>query len=190
MSRVNSKGFSLVELLVALAIIVVTVSMVSIGIGVLSSADSKAAVEIIRSELELERINSQAISEDFYVKISNEDKGIVVYSYRNGSLLYTKKLGSRIGINLSFTDADNTTTKELEKGDSLYIMFSKESGAVSVFNLNGSVINETQSLDGISYIRTKIDGGTNYQDNNIITFIIKGRKTNKLTLYTKTGLFK
>lgn len=190
MKKMDMKGFSLIELLITLAIMLVVISGSAAFLSTLVNANEQRAVNSLKSEVEMLRSNTLSIDNSYYIEITNKEGIIYINSYKNGDLMDSTKLGSRISLSISFTEGDTSTGFALSKGTSLFIEFDKSKGSVKSLNYGGSVVNSTEDVNGSSVYYITFTGGTNLIENSFINFNIKGRKTKSLLLYLKTGIFK
>ncbi|SDN17122.1 type II secretion system protein [Lachnospira pectinoschiza] len=190
MKKMDMKGFSLIELLITLAIMLVLISGSAILMSTLVNANEQRAVNSLKSEVEMLRTNTLSIDNSYYIEITNKEGIIYINSYKNGDLMDSTKLGSRISLSISFTEGDTSTGLTLSKGTSLFIEFDKSKGSVKSLNYGGSAVNSSEDVNGTRVYYITFTGGTNLIENSFINFNIKGRKTKSLLLYLKTGLFK
>lgn len=190
MKKMDMKGFSLIELLITLAIMLVVISGSAAFLSTLVNANEQRAVNSLKSEVEMLRSNTLSIDNSYYIEITNKEGIIYINSYKNGDLMDSTKLGSRISLSISFTEGDTSTGLAISKGTSLFIEFDKSKGSVKSLNYGGSAVNSTEDVNGSSVYYITFTGGTNLIENSFINFNIKGRKTKSLLLYLKTGIFK
>ena len=185
MKKMDMKGFSLIELLITLAIMLVVISGSAAFLSTLVNANEQRAVNSLKSEVEMLRSNTLSIDNSYYIEITNKEGIIYINSYKNGDLMDSTKLGSRISLSISFTEGDTSTGLALSKGTSLFIEFDKSKGSVKSLNYGGSVVNSTEDVNGSSVYYITFTGGTNLIENSFINFNIKGRKTKSLLLLCK-----
>lgn len=126
--KLNS-GMTLVELLVALAIIAIMTAVAVIGIGILSSGDSKKASGALRNALSEVRTSTLSIEASWEAVIRNNDGEYEAVILKDGSETEEYELGKRIDI--TFFDSKTANEHTLNEGDELIITFSKSSGSVS-----------------------------------------------------------
>lgn len=187
--KLNKKGFSLIELIAAIAIIAIVTSIIAIGITSIYNGDSIKARDNIKSSIELLRTNTMAIAADYYIEITNSNGKIIMKTYKNGQEYETKNLGSRISINLEYEIDDVVNTRKLDEEESVFIKFDRKKGSVLNFNLDGEVILTDNSIGDVQITESSFSGGINIETVQSVTFYIKGRKTKALILYLQTGLF-
>lgn len=126
--KLNS-GMTLVELLVALAIIAIMTAVAVIGIGILSSGDSKKASGALRNALSEVRTSTLSIEASWEAVIRNNDGKYEAVILRDGSETEVYELGKRIDI--TFFDSKAAVEHTLNDGDEIAVKFSKSSGSVS-----------------------------------------------------------
>lgn len=133
MKKNRSKGFSMIELIIVVAIIGIFSALATLGFGYLQSGNVKSAARNIDATLSKLKLDTM-----------KQNKQPVMYIYKKGSDYYmhcTAKtfsipsgtgdtaVGQKIGNhNVKITAFDGTTTKELNTGDSFQITFNKGSG--------------------------------------------------------------
>ncbi len=162
----NNKGFSLVELIVTIAIMVTLVTIVSGSIVTLYKARTKTAAEKVGGIISQCKINSlSGIANYMELSYDSDSKAYACRLFKNDGELYkTEEIGnSFIGIT-----ADGTTIAD---GRKLYISFASGSGAVEMFEVSTGItgIDKTENLDP-SY-----------------DIVFSSGNTHKITLYTMTG---
>ena len=124
-----NNGMTLVELLVAVAIIAIVTAVGVIGIGILSSGDSKKASGALRNALSEVRTSTLSIEADWEAIIRNKDGKFEVAILKDGSEEDLYELGTRIDI--TFLDSKASIEYTLNDGEELRIAFNKSSGSVS-----------------------------------------------------------
>lgn len=125
--KLNS-GMTLVELLVAIAIMAVMTTATVIGIGILTSGDSKKASGTLRNALNEVRTSTLSIEASWETVIRNTGDEYEVAILKDGQETEVYELGSRIDI--TFYDSKTGGENVLEDGDELTITFNKSSGSV------------------------------------------------------------
>ncbi len=162
----NNKGFSLVELLVTIALMIALVSVVTGSIVTLYKARTKSASEKVGGIMSQCKINSLSGIAN-YMELSYDDEAneyVCRLFKNNGEIYKTEQIGN------SFVDivANGTSIRD---GQKLYISFACGNGAVEMFEVGDGIteITKTESLD-LSY-DIVFSSGTAY----------------KITLYTMTG---
>lgn len=131
-----NNGMTLVELLVALAIIAIVTAVSVIGIGILSSGDSKKASGALRNALSEVRTSTLSIEASWEAVIRNNDGKYEVAIFKDGSETDVYELGKRIDI--TFFDSKTATEYTLNDGDELLVVFNKSSGSVSKISYQGN----------------------------------------------------
>ncbi len=175
----KNKGFTLMELLIVVAIMAIMTGLTIIAVSILATGDSKKASKNLLNELEALKVDTMSIDGEWWAEVYINSSGtytVDVIKKNNGeSTVYeTKTLGSRLSISYHDNGVGNIT-KDLSVEDTkLKIFYEKGSGKISSVTIveNGA---ETAISTGLS---SKGE------------FIIKpkGKDTQSvLTLYYRTG---
>lgn len=164
--KLNNKGFTLVELIVVMAIMVVLVGGALIGIGIISSGNAKKATKTLEASLNNLRINTMSMQGDWKLKVymdGSQYKADIIKTITNedkttsSTVVSSEKLGSRISI--KFIDGAETV---VDKDESIYVTFKEGSGKVgdvTAGNDSGSTsIKGSESLLGLFKLQS--DSGT------------------------------
>lgn len=167
--KLNNKGFSLMELIVVLAIMIVMVGAATVTVSMLDSSYVEDAERGIKDYIALARTKSMSVAaKDWYVSISKEDADYYVSLYKivekevedagvvtsitEEYLVEKKKLGAKISISYgSKVDEDDEaiTWSDISNGDKVNLHFDPATGKVnSVFHNVASV----SVSSGIGYI--------------------------------------
>lgn len=133
--KLNS-GMTLVELLVAIAIIAVMTTATVIGIGILTSGDSKKASGNLRNVLNEVRTSTLSIEASWETVIRNTDGEYEAVILKDGEETEVYELGSRIDI--TFFDSKTGGENVIEEGKELKITFNKSSGSVHKITYGGT----------------------------------------------------
>lgn len=133
--KLNS-GMTLVELLVALAILAIMTTLAVFGIGMLSSGDSKKASGALRNALSEVRTSTLSIESSWEAVIRNNDGEFEVAILKDGSENDVYELGKRIDI--TFFDSKTGAENTLNNGEELVVSFNKSSGSVNKLLYKGS----------------------------------------------------
>ena len=126
----NNKGFSLVELIVVIAVLATLTGIMVGSIGIVGRTKAKAAaqtVDAMLSRCKMENLSGQ----DCYITVSGNTASIV---RRDGSVMETKAVDSSVSVTLTPADCS-------------YVGFDMKTGAVlggctsiSVLNSNGQAV--------------------------------------------------
>lgn len=190
MNKLDKKGFSLIEILITIAIIVIVSVSTTVFMSTLLNAKEEKAVNALRSNIESLRTLSMSVSGNYYLEIANKEGTIYITSYKDGEELESKKLASGVNLSLFYTKEDSTTGTNLEAGDNIFLEFNKTTGEISGFYLNASPIISTTSINGESVKELSFDYEMDISSVSYVKFNLKARKTKSLTLYLKTGSFR
>ena len=135
--KLNS-GMTLVELLVAIAIIAVMTTATVIGIGILTSGDSKKASGNLRNALNEVRTSTLSIEASWETVIRNTDGEYEAAILKDGEETEVYELGSRIDITFfDNNEKEPKTENVIEEGKELKITFNKSSGSVHKITYDG-----------------------------------------------------
>lgn len=121
----NSKGFTLIELIVIIALMMILVGGAIVGISIISSGNAKKASQTIRSTLNEVRTSTLSIQAEWQAKIYNEDGTYKISVYRDGEESSNATLGTRITI--TFKDSKGSEI-ELKDNEELVITYKTSSG--------------------------------------------------------------
>lgn len=136
----NSYGFSLVELIVVIAIMAVMVGGAILSVNILASGDAKKASKTVDSMLSETRTSTLSKQGDWNLRISNIDGSMTVEIMNGANVQSTKRLGSRI--QLSYEDGSGKAIV-LTKGDAFTIKYALASGRFErIENGTGSLMQE------------------------------------------------
>ena len=165
--KLNNRGFSLMELIVTMAIMIVLVGAATVTVSMLDSSYVEDAERGIKDYIGLARTKSMSVSaSDWYVTIGKEDSDYYVYLYKtvervvaNGgvnttefetSLVEKKKIGKKISISYKTDTTENfmdiTDEKKLE------FHFDPATGKIVKVRYNDVDIASTRLASGIGYI--------------------------------------
>lgn len=164
----NSKGFSLVELCVTLAVIATLITIISGSISVVFKARAKSAAEKIGSVISQCKINSlSGIDNEFTLKYDTAERQYVCTLARkdasgNYTDVYKEELLGNARVNISVEN------KSVLDGAVLKIRFSNNDGSVEAIAV-------TPSVEGEAPL------------GNIITMSVASSRTYIIKLYTLTG---
>lgn len=132
--KLNNKGFSLIELIVTMAIMIIMVVAATVTVSMLDSSYAEDAERGIKDYIAMGRTKSMSVSaKDWYVTVSKEDSSYYVYLYKvvlekktvdgvetteeKTYLIEKEELGKKIdiefGTSLDSTN-DITSTNQLE----------------------------------------------------------------------------
>lgn len=151
--KLNNKGFSLIELLVAIALMGILVGLAAYSITVMRSGDTKRASKTMSGEIAAMRSNTLAVAADWQYEIVNDDGTYKLYTYKNGDVYDYTNLGARI--KLYYTDKEGGAETEIAKDTKLIIKFVQGSGKVSgMYKVSSGAMD---AVSDISYA-TRITG--------------------------------
>lgn len=136
-NKLNNCGFTLVELIVVIAIMTIMVGGAIIGISVLASGNARKATNTLNSCLNELRTNTMSMQGEWKAKIYEEEGSYKVdvlktVTNADGSTTTTdvlsKKLGSKINIKYIDGAQAGGTTTVVDENTSIYITYVTGSG--------------------------------------------------------------
>lgn len=169
--QLNNKGFSLIELIVVIAIMALLVGVAALGIYTMVSGDTKRASKTISGEISSLRSNTLAVMGQWQYEIVNDNGSYKLYTYKDGVEKDYNNLGSRIRV--SYKASESASEVEIGKGDKIIITFVQGSGKIDDIQklhpaeLNGaSALDSANSVKGTGYCVFKMTtgGGKNAED--------------------------
>lgn len=138
----NNDGFTIVELIVVIAMLVIFIGAVSVNVGRITGYDAKEGYKKISSaitENKIETLGKAKMTGDIYLEIykDSSDRNLYVQTIRNGrstkDVTDKTKLTKRGRASVSYEMSDGTT-KDATDGDPLVICFNRASGAIVDIN--------------------------------------------------------
>ena len=168
----NNKGFSLVELIVVIALIGVLAALVAPTLQNLFSSEAKKCSSQINSLISKCKIFSMGRQGDVYIRIY-EENGNIMGDYVEGSnVISTEQLGgSRAKV--SATDPNGAASYSITAATSLYISFNRATGGLRFFG-------SSQPSAG-SWPTGTIESGTAEIE------VVAGTKTYTVEIISSTG---
>ena len=139
----NNKGFSLVELIVVVAILGVCVGIVSMSLSTIFSSRAKKCANEISSLLSQCKVSAMSRSGSVYLKIfgfDGEIRGQIYENTADGEKCLTDDSLGGPNVTVSFTAGGNAYNVS---NTALYISFNRETGAFID-------VNEAEALAGVS----------------------------------------
>ena len=133
--RRNNKGFSLVELIVVIAIMVILTGLISMGVGMAVSKPADECVAKIKSTLQNIRVTTMG-KYDAHVEIYKQNNQIyakeIMVEDSTGTTSTKVNLVGTKGVQLFYElDSSGTYVELVEGGPSLLIYYDRSSGAFS-----------------------------------------------------------
>lgn len=139
--RNKNKGFSMIELILVIAIMGIATAMISIGFGYITHANTKSTAKRLNAELSQLQINTMSrkehpymylykMGDGYYIKYSTKEKDTNLTS-SNGKLIGNSKIVIRYkGYKVDLHDKKMEEFSEtLRDGTPIRLGFKKDSGA-------------------------------------------------------------
>lgn len=150
----NNDGFTLVELIVVIAMMVIFIGVISVNIGRLTGYDAKESYKKISSaitENKIETLGKAKMTGDIYLEIyrDDSDRNLYVQTIHNGrsskDVVKKTKLNKRGRASVSYELSDGTKVENVGNSNPLVICFNRASGAIVD-------INDGYKVSGLKYI--------------------------------------
>jgi len=122
----NNKGFTLIELVIVVAIIAISLTFVSGSLSSIFSLDNKKCIRNIDASLSICRVNAISREGNIYMKIVQKTDGIYCEFYENGSLASSEKVG-KPKVPLTIVPSSGSDM-ELTQTNALYLSFHRDTG--------------------------------------------------------------
>ena len=129
----KNEGFSLVELIIVLAIIVILTGLVSVGVGLAVNKPADECAEKIKANMQSLRITTMGKFDSYMEIYCNGDK-IYTKEYlidADGNVTSKENLVGAKGVHLSYEKDNSGSYTELSGDDKITIAYSRSSGAFS-----------------------------------------------------------
>ena len=199
----NNKGFSMVELIVVIAIMAVLTGLIALGVNVMRAGDTKKANVTIAEMLQKTRTNAMAIVGLWQLEIYNDNGRCYVASYKQKpkdnptdpdkpfELVEKKEIGSRVNVyymeNKTIKDLITTTSgvSKLAPGDKLIVTFAATTGMVSnverMSSLSSEELNKADTNTSASTGATTGVRGVVKQAHDVSIAVMFNKKNQDLT---------
>lgn len=178
-SKRNNKGFSMMELIVVVAIMSLLVGLIGYGVSMITAGDTKRASKTISGEISTMRTNTLAVMGQWQYEIANDGGSVKIRTYKDGVEQDYTNLGSKIRV--KYRVSENASEVDLNSGQKLILTFVQSSGKVNDLQLtSGDDVNKASTLSEDHSI--KGSGCCEFQ----IT-VASGKKAEGFKLYYETG---
>lgn len=157
----NNKGFSLVELIVVIAIMAVMVGASVITVGMIGGFKAKECAQSIETTLNKARVDTMGKFSVYLKFYQGADGAFYVDTYTNGAFGSTERVGKK-GVTVSYADENDLSNLRALDSTGFYVQFDRSSGA----------------------LRSPEVGATARVEKIVVT---QGSKTITITIYPETG---
>lgn len=165
--KLNNKGFSLLELIVTISVMLVLVGIAVATVAVLDSSYVQDAERGIKDYVSMARTKSMSVAaKDWYMSVSKEDSDYYAYLYKvvekkveEGGVLVTKeeislfekkKLGAKLDI---YFGNDTTSMTKVDDDNPLKIYFDPSTGKVKMVTVGSGSMDITSGIGYIKIVR-------------------------------------
>lgn len=139
----NNDGFTIIELIVVIAMLVIFIGAVSVNVGRITGYDAKEGYKKISSaitENKIETLGKAKMTGDIYLEIyrDDSDRNLYVQTIHNGrssrDVVKKTKLNKRGRASVSYELSDGTKVENVGNSNPLVICFNRASGAIVDIN--------------------------------------------------------
>lgn len=138
----KNAGYSLIELIVVVAILAVALSLVGLSINSIFALNSKECAKKIMSELSREKVAAMSKQGAVFMKLYASDSGVYIDTYENGIIA---EEGIKVGnarVIVKYYSETNTSGSEIDS-TGIIIAFNKTDGSLKT-------IGQALELSGVS----------------------------------------
>lgn len=143
----NNKGFSLLELIIVVAIMAVIIGIMVVSMTVVAKGNAKKAAKNLYNSINTLRFDTMSVNADWYMIITKDSKGYKFTTYKDkgdetGSVYKVLNAGASVNIQYIADDSDGNashTTTDLTSDtfENMEIKFRKDTGAFEYVKVNG-----------------------------------------------------
>lgn len=183
MKENTNKGFTLLEVVVVLAIMVIVLGLSATGFSMLNKTRTKSAAKTIESKMDQLRHSSMSRDGEWWSEIEYKDSKYYITVKHNETI--ETKVGDVVTVNVNEI---NDTYEELGLGMTLY--FKDGEGAEKDITQSGLIIKFDRKSGAITSITDKAGTDLRAADSKVGHIIVRdngGEKEYKVVLYYKTG---
>lgn len=159
--KLNNQGFSMMELIVVIAIMALLAGLLSYGVYIVMTGDTKRASKTMSGEISSLRTNTMAVMGQWQYEIVNDGGSIKIRTYKDGVEQDYTNLGARIRLQYKVSQTANET--DLSNGQKLVLTFVQGSGKVSDLQLftaddlnKASTLDSARSIKGVGCCELKV----------------------------------
>lgn len=123
----RNKGFSMIELIVILAVLGISATLIGGSISQIFSLDQKQCATELNAVLSRCKIGSMSRAGDVYLVVSAEADGVYSTYYENDAVAERQKIGKH-SLSLTYTD-ETGASHTVSETEPLYLAFQRTTGA-------------------------------------------------------------
>lgn len=131
----NSRGFSLVELIVVTAIIAVCCGIITASISSVASSQARKCAQETNALLSKCRIRAMSLSADVYLKLYCDSNGNMIADYLENNVVVSRE---QLGNSRSHAAYVTDTQHDLNASQPLCLSFKRETGALKTLLPDGT----------------------------------------------------
>ena len=171
--RVKNAGYTLVEIIVVVAIIAITLTLVFLSVNTVFALDVRQTAKDLAGELAKEKIACMTRTGNVYLRLYKTDAGILADRYENGVLTeQAVSIGKKV-VAVTYYSATNTAGIVLDS-----------TGVIISFNRNDGSFKTI----GQAWMLYNPSSNPTYSGEYYTKFVItSGGRTSTVTLYPQTG---
>jgi prepilin-type N-terminal cleavage/methylation domain-containing protein len=125
---INNAGYTLLEMIVVVAILAVGLTIVGMSINTIFSLELRQCAKQIHSELGKEKVAAMTRSGDVYMRLYKTDEGVYIDKYENDKLIEKEIEVGSVKMTVTYYIGSDATGTQLD-ADGIIIAFNKSNGS-------------------------------------------------------------
>jgi prepilin-type N-terminal cleavage/methylation domain-containing protein len=170
----NNRGFSLLELIVAVALIAISLTVLSLSISEIFASNAKECANQLDALLSQCKVDAMSQSGNVYLEVYQDTDGVhaKIINDKNPTVpLVDQKIGKN-SLSVQYQDSAGTTPHSIPSSDPLYLSFDRTTGAFLDLYRCQRLVGTPSVSSGVFCAKLTVSSG---------------RKTINITLYPSTG---